>query len=151
MQKSIALLGATGNLGERIVKTLLDQGAEVRAIVRANSNPEKVANLQKLGAKITTVDMTNVNELTAAFKSVSCVVSAMSGLRDVIIDTQKVVLDAAVAAGVPRFIPSDYSLDFTKTQAGSNRNLDWRRELFRPTTHQSDLDFQWRFCRYVDR
>ncbi len=35
--------------------------------------------------------------------------------------------DAAVQAGVPRFISSDYSADFTKTKPGDNRNLDLRR------------------------
>jgi nucleoside-diphosphate-sugar epimerase len=53
----------------------------------------------------------------------------LSGLREVIIDTQKVLLYAAIAAGVPRFIPSDYSLDFTKFSYGENRNLDLRREF----------------------
>jgi hypothetical protein len=57
------------------------------------------------------------------------VVSALAGLRDVIIDAQKVLLDAAIAAGVARFIPSDYSLDFTKFSHGENRNLDLRREF----------------------
>ena len=45
------------------------------------------------------------------------------------IDTQKVLLDAAVRAGVPRFIPSDFSLDFTNLRPGENRNLDLRREF----------------------
>ena len=57
------------------------------------------------------------------------IVSALAGLRDVIIDTQKVLLNAAIAAGVPRFIPSDYSLDFTRFSNGENRNLDLRREF----------------------
>ena len=56
-------------------------------------------------------------------------VSALNGLRDVIVDRQSVLLDAAVAAGVPRFIPSDYSADFTTTPPGDNRNLDLRREF----------------------
>jgi hypothetical protein len=30
---------------------------------------------------------------------------------------------------VPRFIPSDYSIDYTKLPKGSNRNLDLRREF----------------------
>jgi nucleoside-diphosphate-sugar epimerase len=30
---------------------------------------------------------------------------------------------------VPRFIPSDYSIDFTRFPAGENRNLDLRREF----------------------
>jgi hypothetical protein len=32
-------------------------------------------------------------------------------------------------AGVPRFIPSDYSIDFSKLSNGTNRNLDLRREF----------------------
>ena len=44
-----------------------------------------------------------------------------------IIDAQKVLLEGAIVAGVPRFIPSDYSLDFTKFIDGENRNLDLRR------------------------
>ncbi|HEX8546644.1 MAG TPA: NmrA family NAD(P)-binding protein, partial [Cytophagaceae bacterium] len=52
-----------------------------------------------------------------------------AGLRDVVIDAQKALLDGALAAEVPRFIPSDYSLDFTKFQDGENRNLDLRWEF----------------------
>jgi hypothetical protein len=39
------------------------------------------------------------------------------------------LLDAAVAAGVPRFIPSDFAIDFYKMPDGGNRNLDLRREF----------------------
>ena len=55
--------------------------------------------------------------------------SALQGLRDVIVETQSVLLDAAIKAGVPRFIPSDYSIDFTKFPLGENRNLDLRRDF----------------------
>ncbi len=65
--------------------------------------------------------------LAAACSGAACVVSALNGLQDVIIDRQSALLDAAVRAGVPRFISSDYSLDFTKTQPRDNRNLDLRR------------------------
>ena len=55
--------------------------------------------------------------------------SALSGLHDVIVETQTLLLDAVLRAGVPRFIPSDYSIDFTRFPAGENRNLDLRREF----------------------
>lgn len=42
---------------------------------------------------------------------------------------QKILLDSVIASGVRRFIPSDYSLDFTKFKSGENRNLDWRRNF----------------------
>jgi nucleoside-diphosphate-sugar epimerase len=129
MQKIIIVAGATGNLGERIVQSLLEKGAIVRALVRESSNVAKIKHLEQLGATVLKVNMLNAAALTAACKGADCVVSALAGLEDVVIDAQKVLLDAAVAAGVPRFIPSDYSLDFTKFSDGENRNLDLRRKF----------------------
>jgi len=125
----IILAGATGNLGRRIAKALLERGAKVRALVRRSSGLDKVDELRKLGAEIAEVDFNNVHELTRACADGNCVISALSGLRDVIVDTQTLLLDAAVKAGVPRFIPSDFSIDFTKLRPGTNRNLDLRREF----------------------
>lgn len=123
------LAGASGNLGGRIARAILKQGADLRVIVRSNSDPNKVEELRKLGAEIAAVDFNSIPELTKACSGGSCVVSALSGLREVIIDSQTLLLEAAVQAGVPRFITSDYSIDFTKFPAGTNRNLDWRREF----------------------
>ena len=129
MKKIILVAGATGNLGERIINALLARGAEVRAVVRSGCDIEKLNKLEKLGVKIFTVNMSNVEEISNACVGVFCVVSALQGLQEVIVDTQRVLLDAAIAAGVPRFIPSDYSIDFTKFPPGENRNLDLRRDF----------------------
>lgn len=129
MKKKITVAGATGNLGERIVRELVLRGAEVRALVRSDSNAETINRLTAFGASVIKISTWNLAELTAACAGSSCVVSALAGLRDVVIDAQKVLLAAAVAAGVPRFIPSDYSLDFLKFKNGENRNLDLRREF----------------------
>jgi hypothetical protein len=83
--------------------------------------------LEAAGATIIEVDYDNDDALKMACANASCVVSALNGLQPVIIGMQGKLLDAAVAAGVPRFIPSDYALDFTKTRPGDNRNLDLRR------------------------
>jgi nucleoside-diphosphate-sugar epimerase len=129
MKKTILVAGATGNLGERITNALLARGAEIRAVVRSSCDIEKLNKLEKLGVNIFKVDMSNEKEISNACIGVSCVVSALQGLHDVIVDTQSVLLDAAVAAGVPRFIPSDYSIDFTRFPSGENRNLDLRRDF----------------------
>ncbi|MEZ0482932.1 NmrA family NAD(P)-binding protein [Fibrella aquatica] len=129
MNKTILVAGATGDLGGRIVKALRAKGADVRAVVRASSDPAKVAALEKQGVTVFRADMNNVADVTVACQGVACVVSVLSGFRDTIIGTQNILLDAAVAAGVPRFIPSDYSLDFTRFSDGENRNLDLRREF----------------------
>jgi NmrA-like family len=108
---------------------LIAREAEVRAIVRNGSESEKIEKLTKLDAKVITVDMSDVEELKQACQGASCVVSALSGLHDVIVDSQTKLLDAAIAAGVPRFIPSDFASDFTKLPEGENRNFDLRKEF----------------------
>lgn len=129
MKKIILVAGATGNLGQKIVSALVNKGAEIRVVTRVNSANEKVKSLEKLGAKIYEVNDWSVEELKIACADVVCVISALAGLRETIIEAQKKILDAAISANVPRFIPSDYSLDFTKFSYGENRNLDLRREF----------------------
>lgn len=123
------LAGATGDLGFRIAQELLKRGATVRALVRIGNIRPKVVDLQEIGVEVVAIDFNSVTALTNACAGAACVVSALSGLREVIVGTQKRLLDAAVAAGVPRFIPSDYCIDYTKLPAASNRNLDLRREF----------------------
>jgi nucleoside-diphosphate-sugar epimerase len=129
MKKTILVAGATGNLGHRIVKALLERDATVRALVRKDSKPEKVQELETEGVEISRVETYSVAELTEACIGVDVVVSALQGLQEVIVDAQKALLDAAIAAGVPRFIPSDFSVDFLDLPAGENRNFDLRREF----------------------
>jgi nucleoside-diphosphate-sugar epimerase len=130
MQNSVTIVaGSTGNLGGRIIRALLDRGAETRALVRRGSSPERVESLRRRGAMIVEVDFENAAELKAACMGGSCVVSALSGLHEVIVERQTQLLTAAMAAGVGRFIPSDFSFDFARLRPGNNRNLDLRREF----------------------
>ena len=129
MNTPILVAGGTGNLGGRIVTALLKRGATVRAVVRAETDPAKVDELVRLGVDVRRVDMTDVAALTQACAGAGGLVSAVAGLHDVIVDGQAVLLAAAVAAGVPRFIPSDFCSDYTRQAAGENRNFDLRREF----------------------
>jgi nucleoside-diphosphate-sugar epimerase len=123
------LAGASGDLGGRIARALIGRGARVRALVRPGVAPERLADLRALGVSIETVDFGDAAALARACAGGSCVVSALSGLRAVIVDAQSALLDAAVAAGVPRFIPSDYCIDYTRLPRGANRNLDLRADF----------------------
>lgn len=129
MKKIIVIAGATGNLGGKIATALLANNAEVRALVRVESDKAKIQALEQQGVKVIQVNTGNKVELAAHFKGAHCFVSALAGLRETIVDTQKIYLDAAVEAKVQRFIPSDYSSDFTNLKEGENRNLDFRREF----------------------
>ena len=129
MNNTITIAGATGNLGGRIAAALTKQGAHVRALVRPGTDDERLAPLRAAGVEIREVDLENVEELTKALEGTNCVISALQGLREVIVDAQSVLLEAAVAAHVPRFIPSDFSVNYNSLQEGDNRNFDLRREF----------------------
>jgi NAD(P)-dependent dehydrogenase (short-subunit alcohol dehydrogenase family) len=129
MKKVILVAGATGNLGNRISRELIKRGAEVRAIVRTSTDPEKIEALKKMGVKVFEIDMDSIDEISKACTGVDCVVSTLAGLGNVIVDLQKRILDGAIKAGVPRFIPSDFSCDYNDLVPGENRNFDLRREF----------------------
>jgi len=125
--KTVIITGATGHLGQRIAAHLLRSRVKVIALVRKSSNSDQAILLEKQGVILSEVDFDNQSQLTKACAGANCVVSAVSGLEEVIVDAQTKLLHAAVNSGVPRFIPSDYCIDYTKLPYGSNRNLDLRR------------------------
>ena len=114
------------------------RGAGVRALVRPGTQASRLAPLREAGVEIREVDLAAKAELREALHNCRCVVSALSGLEDVILTGQKNLLDAAVEAGVPRFIPSDFSIDFTRLPFGTNRNLDLRK-TFRAHADAADI------------
>lgn len=125
----VAVAGATGQLGRVIATNLRQRNVPVKALVRPGTAPSRTEALRAAGVTVTEADLSDVASLAKSMEGATCVVSALNGLKDTMHGTQGALLDAAVTARVPRFIPSDYSLDFTKTQPGSNRNLDLRREF----------------------
>tara|TARA_R110002020_G_scaffold145178_1_gene318472 strand:- start:17513 stop:18409 length:897 start_codon:yes stop_codon:yes gene_type:complete len=127
MNKSILVAGATGNLGMRICRELLNREAIVTAIVRPTTAPQKIEALSKMGVLIQKVDLNSTEEIADACEGKDLVVSALSGLEDVIVDLQKRILDAALKAKVKRFIPSYFCTDYTDLLPGENRNFDLRR------------------------
>ena len=129
MAKRIVVAGGTGNLGTRIVKALVAQKGEVVALARKGSDEKKVKALKDAGAAVAMADLGNVEELSKVLHGATCVVSALQGLGDVIIDAQTVLLEACIKAGAHRFIPSDFSVDFRSRPKGENRNFDLRSEF----------------------
>ena len=140
MSATIAVAGATGDLGTRVIRCLLARGASVIALVRTATDTTKLAKLQQPNVRVVEVDLTDEAEVARAVQGASCVVSCLVGLRDIVVDTQSVLLRSCMAAGVTRFIPSDYCMDFTRLPLGSNRNLDNRRD-FHALLAQSSI--QW--------
>ena len=90
----IVVAGAAGDLGDRIVRALVARGADVQALLRVGSDPAKVERVQHAGAAAVVVDFADRASLARACGGAGCVVSALSGLGDVIVETQGRLLDA---------------------------------------------------------
>ena len=82
------LSGASGDLGTRILTSLVAQGARVRALVRHDASAADASRLTALGSTIARADVRDVKSVAAAREGASCVVSALNGLRDVIVERQ---------------------------------------------------------------
>lgn len=99
MNGLIAVSGATGQLGGRVARRLADLGARQRLLVR---DPARAPGIE--GAEIATADYADVAGLRSALEGVDTFFF-VSGTEAA--DREQVhsgVVDAAVAAGVPRIV-----------------------------------------------
>lgn len=108
---------------------LLQHDTRVRVLTRPSSAAAQSGFADDDRIDVVTAAYTDRPALVAALAGVDVVVSAVSGTRAVIVDAQRALLGAAVEAGVPRFIPSDYAADYRSITPGSNRNFELRREF----------------------
>ena len=111
--KKVVVAGATGNLGSKIVKALIDEGAEVTAMVRALSNRSK---LEEMGVKNFVIgDMMDKDSLKEALSTShgfdSIISSAAGYTRHSKGDSKTTdtlgyqnLVDAVKTAGIPRFV-----------------------------------------------
>lgn len=111
--KKVIVAGATGFLGSQIVKELLQQGAEVTAMVRASSNRSE---LTKIGVKnFVVVDMMDAASLRQALSpkhGFDVIVASAAGYTrrkksdSAATDTigYQNLVDATKEAGIPRFV-----------------------------------------------
>ncbi|KAE8147076.1 putative isoflavone reductase [Aspergillus avenaceus] len=105
----VVLAGASGNLGPAVLKELLDAGLEVTIFTRQNSNKTFDSR-----AKVAAVNYDSVDALKAALSGQEVVVDTLAPLD---LGLHLRLIDASVAAGVTRFIPSEFGADTTNALA----------------------------------
>jgi len=108
--QTILVTGATGFIGGHLARRLVGEGARVRALVRS---PHKAAGLADLGIEIFPGDITDPDAVLRATRGVDIVYHAAAwadeqGDRDAVwavnVEGTRHMVDAAIAAGVARFI-----------------------------------------------
>ena len=107
-------LQATGNLGPAILKALLEASPSLETTILTREN-SKTAESPPKDTKVLTADYNSVSSLAAAFAGQDAVISTIASAA---IQEQQTLIDAAVQAGVKRFIPSEFGSNVTneKTQ-----------------------------------
>jgi dihydroflavonol-4-reductase len=70
--KKVAITGATGFLGQYLVRALLERGATPIAVVR---NPELARPLSDLGVDIRTADLADAEAMAHSFEGIDCVIA----------------------------------------------------------------------------
>jgi 2-alkyl-3-oxoalkanoate reductase len=101
---AITIVGAGGFVGARLVESLvLDGRSDVRAVVRAYRS---LASMARLGPAVTVelADAEDSASLVPALEGSSVVVNLTNGPPAMIVPSTRAILDACVAANVPRLI-----------------------------------------------
>jgi uncharacterized protein YbjT (DUF2867 family) len=111
--EKILVVGATGRVGGAAVENLLEEGFEVRALVR---RPEKGEHLRAMGTELAVGDATASDTLGAAVRGCSSVFSSLAAgpgrgiSEDVEYRGNMNLLSAARSAGVGHFVYSSVHL-----------------------------------------
>ncbi|HHL4078366.1 MULTISPECIES: SDR family oxidoreductase [Burkholderia] len=105
MSNTIFVTGASGHLGQLVIKHLLARGVAHNRIIAGTRNPEKLASMAAAGIEIRNADFEEMEGLHAAFKDVDTALiistDAMDGAGTRIRQHRNAV-ESAVAAGVQR-------------------------------------------------
>lgn len=121
---SVGIAGVTGKFAGLILDSLLENSnVSIRGYCR---NASKLASryVQSSQMEVVQGDATDPNTLSKFVDGLDVVICAYLGDNDFMVNAQKALVDACDKARVPRYIASDYCLDFTKLELGQHPAKD---------------------------
>src|SRR3954462_3954407 len=110
---AVLVAGATGFLGSEICRQLIAGNKNVKGLVRATSDANKIAQLKELSVAIVEGDLKDKSSLENALRGVSAVISTVSStfsrqegdsIQTVDEEGQINLINAAEGAGISQFV-----------------------------------------------
>ncbi|KAJ0417523.1 hypothetical protein BJY00DRAFT_315814 [Aspergillus carlsbadensis] len=110
--RNITIAGASGSLGKLVVDALLASGKfTVQVLTRKESDAAFPPSVQ-----VAAVDYNSVEELVTVLRGQDIVIATFGTGA---LESQTPLIEAAIAAGVKRFIPSEFTADIGNPKAAS--------------------------------
>ncbi|GJP88483.1 hypothetical protein CBS115989_8528 [Aspergillus niger] len=116
----VGIAGITGKFARRLVTHLLDAGDDSLTIRGYCRSPSKLPDFVKLSPKLEIIKGAAFDQdaIATFVQGYDVVVCYYLGDDKLTVDGQKLLIDACESANVPRYVASDWALDYTKLKLG---------------------------------
>ncbi|KAF7624917.1 putative oxidoreductase CipA-like protein [Aspergillus flavus] len=102
--RNVAIAGASGDLGTPVLNALIESNKfNITVLTRHSSKAQFPSTV-----RVIPVDYNSIPELTTALNNQDAIISTLTTAAA---DVQHTLIDAAITAGVKRFIPSEFGAD----------------------------------------
>jgi len=153
--KQVLVAGASGGLGEKVAHALAKNhpGFDgVKALFRKGHDKADVADkLKEAGVEIVEGDFDSQDSLKAALSEVDTVVSVLSGAG--VGGPQIALVQASAAAGVKRFVPSEFGFDRSRIDKEVDHPVFQYKNNVEEEIKKTDMDYflvaSGLFCDYL--
>ena len=110
--KIITIAGITGRFGRQITQHLLTKpNVQVNGLARTPAKmPQELSSNPRV--KLFQSDATDTPSMREAVKGASAVICCYLGDSKLMYEGQQTLIDVSIAEGVPRYLASDFALDF---------------------------------------
>lgn len=119
----VLVAGGTGNVGQKLVDSLLARGHQVRVVARTPSKMD-LTLLERLESFFQSSTYYDIPALDHACSGVDAVICAFNGGTEIQVEGQLLLLRAAERAGVKRFMVAAWNYDWRNMSLGDHESYD---------------------------
>ncbi|MGF1716175.1 NmrA family NAD(P)-binding protein [Photobacterium chitinilyticum] len=129
-KQHVAVIGAAGQVGVPLTRGLLSLGHDVTIITRKKQQDTTLADFEQLGAKISLcADMHDTELMADILQGVDTLVASVPASKSIIEQSEPIWLNAAMKAGVKRFVPTEFGCHTQAIEMGDGEVFDNKKRF----------------------